>query len=243
MKTWENNMPEVITSKTGSKVELWSNREESDRLFVQDNNRRVCQEDQARKELCESLGLGYQVERILAFDPGIIYHEMTLDERNTWKKFLPTSYRKGKWNGYNFDTIPIEVLHEIDFASKTELFSRLEIWTPEETTNPDPIVVGITVAGRHFLIARWGESLIPFQEIKQKMAWSMAFDNLTTLQENPTFLHLSLSLAASLAGILLIVWLSLSDVSCVWWLLPIIVLSIPGSFICRLWREARRILS
>ena len=138
----------------------------------------LSEEEAHRKDLCEKLGFWQQARRIEEFDPGIIYHEITSKEMKIWRAFLPTKYPNPHvvhWKLFDFDTVPLSVMEEIDFAKKTGLFRSLEIWTPEKLKHSDPVVVGISNSGRTFLIARWGESLIPFEDIRKKVRWAVAF--------------------------------------------------------------------
>lgn len=104
---------------------------------------------------------------------------------NVWAKFLPT---RSSIKKYTYDSVPFDVLRHIFDAKSLQIFDKIEIWTPEGNTASgriermttwgvdskkvvDPMAVGvITTRGdgvRHyFSIARWGESLEPFEKIK-----------------------------------------------------------------------------
>jgi len=138
-----------------------------------------------RRELCDSLGLTIQSKlanpkvspHAVAnqFYPSIQWNQLVI-----WNQFLPKSYslNKGQWREYQFDVIPNAVLEEINFAHQSGMFSDIEIWTPE-TVQVDPLAVGIIgqyPKGRRlsgnaqfYALARWGESLLPFNQIKQRV--------------------------------------------------------------------------
>ena len=80
------------------------------------------------------------------------------------------------WEEYDFDMIPLECLEEINFAVETRFFRSLEIRTVEpiqlivwRKLQEDPAVFGHSWDGRCFMITRWGESLMPFEEIREKI--------------------------------------------------------------------------
>ena len=126
-----------------------------------------------RANLIDSLGLGSQPLELPPDlgDIGKIYPELKDQELRIWHRFLPTRYcrNKGQWSGYNFDVIPTEALEYIQTAVSLGVFSDMEIWTPEQKT--DPMAVGVIKnnGSRFFQIVRWGESLAPFEEIKRKV--------------------------------------------------------------------------
>lgn len=130
-----------------------------------------------RAELCQRSGLKAQAklsERSF-LDISEIYHRVSFYESQIWAQFLPTIYGKnaGQWQNYFYDVIPKNVLEEIAFAESLQIFDNFEIWTPENKFK-DPVVAGVVydeIAGgrltTYYLIARWGESLKPFEEIEE----------------------------------------------------------------------------
>lgn len=137
-----------------------------------------------RRQLCEDLGMTMQAAFVgeQSQDPGVFYEELIGKDLFVWAAFLPTFYSKvsGDWENYTFDVVPHEALEEIRTADSLELFDDLEIWTPQRRFE-DPMVVGVlgrrrgnpsrdnlrVIDGaRFFAIARWGESLMPLEEIR-----------------------------------------------------------------------------
>ena len=131
-----------------------------------------------RKELCKELGLKVQ-EKFSAFSllsPDMFCKRLSDKELKIWRMFLPTtSYRGDSLVDYRYDLIPTEVLQDWKLVKDLGLFESFEIQTPE-LKNPDPILIGIRKIGDkdiRYLIARWGESLIPFKEIRLKVAMAL----------------------------------------------------------------------
>lgn len=67
---------------------------------------------------------------------------------------------------YLFDIIPTGAMDIINRSKG--LFDSVEIWTPENIKDPDPIAIGIITGPtaeqhRHYPICRWGEALQPYR--------------------------------------------------------------------------------
>ena len=118
-----------------------------------------------RQEICRSLGLERQAN-VIDLDASELYPPLSKEETWVWLRFLPTSYSftAGEWKDYSFDIIPTIALKEISKAFESKLFINFEIRTPEKLLI-DPMVIGLQ-GRRMFPIVRWGESLKPFNEIK-----------------------------------------------------------------------------
>lgn len=106
--------------------------------------------------------------------PATFYPAINEEEMRIWSKWLPASYvsepskiQERKIESYKFDTIPEGVLNEWQLAKSLDLFEEFEIRTPERQIQ-DPILIGWNNK-IPYLIARWGESLIPFEEIKKSI--------------------------------------------------------------------------
>lgn len=133
-------------------------------------------EQQRYKQLAEDLGLKVpdDTRSHYADDAARVFGELTGEELATWQRFLPTSHsmEDGDWVDYEFDVPPLAVLEEISTAKSMGIFHDIEIWTPEG--QKDPMAVGVIHMSparlrdqaRFFPIVRWGESLMPFEEIQ-----------------------------------------------------------------------------
>jgi hypothetical protein len=71
---------------------------------------------------------------------------------------------------YDKSTIPREVLKEIALAEKEQYFDKICIWYDD--ASPDPLVVGYIKTGSYeyvkHMIARFGDELLPFEELEIK---------------------------------------------------------------------------
>lgn len=133
-----------------------------------------------RVELLREFGLKAQLA-------DLSYPQLTPDEFLVWEKFLPRRYG-GDGSGsyeikhYSFDEIPLEVLREWKHAQDLEIFDRFYIRTPESAVQYDPILLGyIFMSHNWWLIARWGESLLPFNEIRD-----LVFPRISNVQKTQT---------------------------------------------------------
>ncbi len=106
----------------------------------------------------------------------LFWPQLSPKEFAIWEWYLPTMYLRGsgynEWAAYNFDIIPDDALVEIKEAIDMKVFDFMEIRTPERKHMTDPVVIGyVKIPGYDpigFLIVRWGESLIPFEEIRRQ---------------------------------------------------------------------------
>ena len=71
---------------------------------------------------------------------------------------------------YDKSTIPRQVLREIALAEKEQFFDKICIWYDD--ASPDPLVVGYIKVGTYeyvkHMIARFGDELLPFEELERK---------------------------------------------------------------------------
>ncbi|MBI4992246.1 MAG: hypothetical protein HZB99_03440 [Candidatus Harrisonbacteria bacterium] len=107
--------------------------------------------------------------------PDLFWRKISDNDLRIWRIFLPTSYRSDLGPGrtlasYAFDQIPEEVISEFELAKALRLFNVYEVRTPEGR-NIDPILIGL-YGNTSYLIARWGESLQSFEEIKRQVRQS-----------------------------------------------------------------------
>lgn len=123
-----------------------------------------------RKELCKELGLKIQeqLSESTLISPDMFCKRLSDEELKVWAFFLPTVYAGDQLKNYQYDTIPTEVLQDWKLVKDLGLFESFEIRTPELQLRQDPILIGVR-QGARYLIARWGESLAPFEEIRKKV--------------------------------------------------------------------------
>lgn len=66
---------------------------------------------------------------------------------------------------YSAGIIPIRVLQVVEHAKP--MFEKIEVWH-DKVINPDLVLVGVVSYNKYRLLARWGEALVPFEELLQK---------------------------------------------------------------------------
>lgn len=137
------------------------------------------QPEEKSLELYKSLGFK-GLETLAALpDPADWYPELTRKQLLTWASFLPTPYfnqppnrpvffRGDRWCHYCFDKVPVPIMKELETAQNLGFFKFIAIFTPEKNQS-DPVAIGYYEMPdgnfRHFLLCRWGESLIPYWQV------------------------------------------------------------------------------
>lgn len=109
-----------------------------------------------------------QLRQLRAPPANTFYPVISAEDLKTWRTWLPTAYSDANsgFANYRFDLMPTEVLAELEFSRKLDLFDHYEIWTPEQPKAQDPVLVGY-LDQTPYLLARWGESLMPFEKIQE----------------------------------------------------------------------------
>lgn len=119
------------------------------------------------KEKCEQLGLSKQLALATGDASPIPFECMNTVSYRVYGTLCPA---KQCYFEYNKTAIPLEVLSLIALAEKEKYFKKIEIWYDDKT--PDPIAVGLVKDGEygyiHYILARWGDVLRPFEELKNK---------------------------------------------------------------------------
>jgi hypothetical protein len=104
-----------------------------------------------------------------ASEPMIPYPELSGEELQVWRKYLPMSRKiRNLDSRLNRETIPGPVITDIERAKKAPgLFDRIEIWSRID----DPMAVGIIgeEKPRYFSIVRWGDAELTFEQVKERL--------------------------------------------------------------------------
>jgi hypothetical protein len=122
------------------------------------------------KEKCELLGLDKQIALTTKQASPIPFEVMNTVSRRVYETICPTKVRYAE---YGKTAIPLEVLSLIHLSENESYFKEIQIWYDDKS--PDPLAVGIKQKSKYewdnelYLIARWGDALRPFDELK-KMA-------------------------------------------------------------------------
>lgn len=139
------------------------------------------------KEKCESLGLSEQLALASEDKSPMPFEFMNTVQMRVYETICPM---KQDYKKYNKTAIPLEVLSLIALAEKEHYFEKIEIWYDDKA--PDPIAVGLikenTYSFRNYAIARWGDSIRSFDELKDKAM---------ELYKNSTILSLKRKIAES----------------------------------------------
>ena len=133
----------------------------------------ILAEDSEHKDLIESLGLNGQKRlREAASDNIIPFPIMTKEEYLVYTLCFP---EKSSPDNFLTETIPTRVLRLLKFVKDQNLFSDLVICSTESATVVDPVLIGIinikhpthnfTDRTNYYLLARWGNSLLPFTKL------------------------------------------------------------------------------
>lgn len=120
--------------------------------------------DAELRRLVEELGLDGQRKLLSAEKKVNPFRTMTMHEYAAYKCFLPRHVRVSDYA----NPIPIRVLEILALAKSLDFFTSFEIWSNDD----DPLLVGVK-DHQHYLLARWGESLLSFAEIEATIGKKM----------------------------------------------------------------------
>lgn len=117
-------------------------------------------------QLCTGLALKEQLKKIGKVEK-IANPYMKLDPRaeRVYHMLCP---RREAYTVHNASTLPLEVIQEISRCKANEWFPMIEVWYDDKS--PDPFLIGYDSkrGGNKFLIARWGDELLPFEQLLEK---------------------------------------------------------------------------
>ncbi len=138
------------------------------------------------KQLCEELGMEGQkklVERSPEASPNP-YTPMNESMAVMFAALCPVAVNFRK---YGKSTIPIEVLGHIALCEKEKYFDSIKIWYDD--VQKDPVVVGYvktdTYSFDKFLIARFGDEVLPFETLMENAKARIQKAIQTLLEANP----------------------------------------------------------
>ena len=130
--------------------------------------------EQEAIDLIDQLGLDGQCRLVKGEGDDqlrIPYAKVTKEQSRVIKSVCP---KETKIYDYEDGLIPLRVLQVAAHAK--ELFDIVYVWHPENADEKDPYLIGANNnVGRYntteyFLLARWGEELLPWAELKAKAA-------------------------------------------------------------------------
>ncbi len=120
------------------------------------------------REKCEALGLDKQIALTEKQASPIPFEFMNNVSKRVYETICPAKVR---YKEYGKTAIPLEVLGLIQLSENEGYFKEIQIWYDDKS--PDPLAVGLKQRGQYewnnecYLIARWGDVLRPFEELKK----------------------------------------------------------------------------
>lgn len=119
------------------------------------------------KSLIESLGLEGQKKFLNADKPDQLfpYRRMTAQEELVYDLILG---EKTALSRYEEAVIPVRVLQVAAHVTQLGFCREIEVWHKPSVNIKDPLLVGIRGemwSPERYLLARWGEILLPFEEL------------------------------------------------------------------------------
>lgn len=91
------------------------------------------------------------------------YREMTKEERVVYGLLLPA---RETVENYSRGPIPLRVLQVLEHARSLGIYTGFKVW--HDQAGPDPLLVGEIGYSATHLLARWGESLEPFKQMRRR---------------------------------------------------------------------------
>jgi hypothetical protein len=119
------------------------------------------------EQLCTGLDLKQQLKKIGKVER-IANPYMKLDPR-TERVYEMLCPQKELYTAYKASTLPLDVLQEIQRCKKNEWFPAIAVWYDDKS--PDPFLIGYDskkADANKFLIARWGDELLPFEQLMER---------------------------------------------------------------------------
>lgn len=120
------------------------------------------------KAKCEELGLSEQLNLAKKDKSPIPFNCMNAVELRVYETLCPA---KIDYKKYNRTAIPLEVLSLIALSEKEGYFDEIQIWYDDKS--PDPLAIGNIKNSdgwghKTYSIARWGDVLSDFSQLKSK---------------------------------------------------------------------------
>jgi len=119
------------------------------------------------EQLCTDLHLQNQLKKVGKVEKMPIPY-MKLDPRSE-RVYQMLCSAKVLYTAYDASTLPLEIVQEIHRCKENEWFYKMEIWYDDKS--PDPLLIGYDSKkwdANKFLIAQWGDELLPFEQLVDK---------------------------------------------------------------------------
>lgn len=140
-------------------------------IFIEPELETLHENAEEWQSLCTELGLEKQLSKSGTVEKvGNPYMKIDPRSERVYNMLCPA---KAEYDKYDASTLPIDVLQEIKRCKENNWFKSIEVWYDDKS--PDPFLVGYEWAdnenkwdARKFLIARWGDELLPFEQLMTK---------------------------------------------------------------------------
>lgn len=117
--------------------------------------------------ICSELGLDKQLQKAGKIEKvGNPYQKVDPRSERVFTMLCPV---KVPFKEYEAGTLPLEVIQEIQRCQHNAWFYKIEVWYDDKS--PDPFLIGYDSKewnANKFLIARWGDELLPFEQLVSK---------------------------------------------------------------------------
>lgn len=151
-------------------------------------------------ELIESLNLEGQRKLIKPDENGdskrVPYPKMTKEQKAVIKAICP---KESNLSDYSDQAIPLRVLQVAAHAN--EMFDRILVWHPENADEKDPYLIGRNGEGwgdkEYYMLARWGEELLPWSEMTSKAAKILRGKRLEILRKTQSLINADITTTES----------------------------------------------
>lgn len=136
--------------------------------LIEDSEKMIAEPEHLEEwtKTVQELNLTGQQELMKEGKSPIPFNIMNTEQERVYGQLCPN---QNKVKAYKNETIPLRVLSLIALAEREKYFEGIEIW--DNNMKPDPIAVGIVAEGKYgrrcYLIARWGDELRAYTELKQ----------------------------------------------------------------------------
>ena len=136
-------------------------------IYIEPELERLQESAEEWEQLCTGLELKQQLKKIGKVER-IANPYMKLDPR-TERVYEMLCPRKESYTTYKASTLPTEVLEEIHRCKENAWFPIIAVWYDDKS--PDPFLIGYDSKkfdADKFLIARWGDEQLPFEQLLEK---------------------------------------------------------------------------
>lgn len=126
------------------------------------------------------------------------YRKMTREEWEVYNALCP---RSCKIQEYSDGPIPLRILQVA--AHATDLFDKIMVLYPQSADIDDPVLFGLNgneYSGERFLLARWGNCLLPFSQLRDMASVHIKASIMTKMQIIKSEVDSKLSVLEQMTG-------------------------------------------